>query len=141
MNKKTVLVVDDEPMVLETFEAFLRLSGYNPLVAESAFDGREVLAQSSVDLVICDWKMPKEDGLSFIDYLNENYSHIPVIMVTGNPEAQLTLSAYERGVVEFLVKPVGRKELLETVKELFERVSSVKGCESDTIDQLLEGLK
>ena len=138
---ETILLVDDEEMILDTFDAFLSFEGYKIFTAFSVEEARQVLKKEKIDLILSDLRMPDEDGLDLVRYLNENYPYLAVIMVTGSPEAQDTYDAYDKGIVEFLVKPVGKKTLLETVRRILDQSSGAgKDSESEEIDNLLKGI-
>ena len=64
-----ILIVDDEELVSGTYQDFLRLEGYSVEVADSVAVAREKLREQRFDLVITDYKMPREDGLDLIHYL------------------------------------------------------------------------
>jgi len=67
---KSILIVDDEELVREAYKAFLELENYFVHVAESVSRAWEILNSYAIDLVITDLKMPQEDGLDLIHYLN-----------------------------------------------------------------------
>ena len=120
-----ILVVDDEDLVSGIYCDFLRLEGYDVVVADSVSSAREKFAKYNFDLVITDYKMPFEDGLHLIRYLNSESPQTKVVMITGFPEGNATNEAFSQGIVEFLYKPVECEELLHTVKKLLGSGSSL----------------
>jgi two-component system response regulator HydG len=137
-----VLVVDDETMILDTYGAFLAMGGYVPLLAASAAEARAFLEEGeNVSLVITDLKMPEESGLSFLNYLNQTYSHIPTVVITGNPDAGASCCAYENGVIDFLVKPVRKAEFLSVIDNILRVSEASDEINGDSIDELLKGLQ
>jgi len=136
-----ILIVDDEELVSGTYQDFLRLEGYSVEIADSVAVAREKLSEQRFDLVITDYKMPREDGLDLIHYLNDNFPEIKVVMITGFPERKATNEAFRGGIVEFLFKPVEREELVLTVKKLMvKETAALSDSEDATIDQILKDL-
>jgi two-component system chemotaxis response regulator CheY len=68
-----------------------------------------------VDVIICDVRMPKVNGIEAVAYFRENYASIPIIVLTGYPDVQLAVDFMKGGVVDYLVKPVEKAKLVETV--------------------------
>ena len=81
-----ILIVDDEELVSGTYQDFLELEGYPVEIADSVAVARQKLSKQRFDLVITDYKMPREDGLDLINYLNDNFPEVKVVMITGFPE-------------------------------------------------------
>ena len=137
----SILIVDDEPLVREAYAAFLGMEGYEVLQADSVSAAKDHLTQQGIDLVLTDYRMPGEDGLGLLNYINENFPSLMVIMVTGNPDSEGTVQAFAGGVVEFLVKPVDRMTLVNTVGKLLGQDQKVDHQENDEIDSLLNDLQ
>ena len=136
-----ILIVDDEELVSGTYQDFLRLEGYSVEIADSVALAREELSQQRYDLVVTDYKMPREDGLDLIHYLNDNFPEIKVVLITGFPEKKATHQAFRDGIVEFLFKPVERDELVLTIKKLMAPETTVLNDSEDaTINEILKDL-
>ena len=136
-----ILIVDDEELVSGTYQDFLRLEGYSVEIANSVAVAREKLSQYRFDLVVTDYKMPREDGLDLIHYLNDNFPEIKVVMITGFPEKKATHQAFRDGIVEFLFKPVEREELVLTIKKLMSQEPAVlNDSENETVNEILKDL-
>ena len=136
-----ILIVDDEELVSGTYQDFLKLEGYSVEIADSVELAREKLSQKNFDLVVTDYKMPREDGLDLINYLNDNYPDIKVVMITGFPEKKATHQAFRDGIVEFLFKPVEREELVLTIKKLMSQEPAVlNDFENETVNEILKDL-
>jgi two-component system chemotaxis response regulator CheY len=120
-----VLVVDDEEAIRRTVGLVLKNAGYDVAEAEDGGKAIEVLNSGDnpmmVDTIICDIRMPKIDGVEVISYFRSQYPSIPVIVLTGYPDADLSSSLMKDGVVEYLVKPVGREKLLGAVSGAIKR--------------------
>ncbi len=116
--KHKILVVEDEAEIRKTICLQLEGSIYDVLEAEDGERGIELLDNENileVVVIICDVRMPKVNGIEAVAYFRENYPTIPIIVLTGYPDTQLAIDFMKSGVVEFLVKPVEKKELLEAV--------------------------
>ncbi|MEQ9812786.1 MAG: response regulator [Azospirillaceae bacterium] len=117
----SIVVVDDEPDIRDTFAEYLTLNGYQVTAVESAAALRRHLAEGGApDLIILDLAMPGEDGLSLARHLKEN-SAIAIIMVTGAGEVIDRIIGLEIGADDYLAKPVDLRELLARVKAVLRR--------------------
>jgi two-component system chemotaxis response regulator CheY len=73
-----------------------------------------------LDAVICDIRMPKLNGLDAIAYFRHAYPRVPVIVLTGYPDAVMAISCLHKGVVDYLLKPVDGKRLKAAVAKAME---------------------
>ena len=74
-----------------------------------------------LDAVICDIRMPKINGLEALVYFRHAYSHVPLIVLTGNPDTEMAISCLREGLVDYLVKPVDGKRLKAAGGKAMER--------------------
>lgn len=126
MDKKKVLIVDDDPDLVEAVSMLLEGAGMIPLAAYGGFEGLEKARTESPDLIILDVMMPDKDGFEVAkEYAaNESTQNIPVIMLTAVVEQSGTssyaphASAKELVADDWFNKPVDPKELVERVKSL-----------------------
>lgn len=117
----TILVVDDEIDVLEMIELGLRSAGYQMLTADSGERAIEIFGQHRPDLVICDLKMPKMNGITTIARLREQDPELPVVVLTGYLGPQTMEECAQLGGVELLRKPFLFRELSKAVKVALRR--------------------
>jgi putative nucleotidyltransferase with HDIG domain len=116
-----ILVVDDEPAVLGAVVTLLARGGYEVTPVSSASQALLHLQEGpSCDLILTDVRMPEADGLSLLDAVRENYPGIPVVMLTGSQDTHVAASAFRRGAVDYLLKPVKRDQLLGAVDRALE---------------------
>ena len=119
MPSPRILLVDDDPQVLDSVQAALEAMGYQVIVAR---DGNEGLMRAERDapaLVILDMMMPRRSGLAVLERLRSGGQAGPqVIMVSANAEERHRDFAAEHGVAAFLPKPFEIPELLEIVQRL-----------------------
>ena len=122
MPKGRVLVIDDEEDVREVLKLHLEGAGYNVLEAEDGEDGINTLRSGdnmiNVGVILCDIRMPKVNGAECVDYLRKQAPGIPVVMVTGYPDTEMAISFLNKGVKDYLVKPVEKEKLLGVVGKM-----------------------
>ncbi len=114
-----VLIVDDEPNVLYSFEKGLRRA-IDPLEVITAETGREALRsidEFQPDAVILDVRLPDLSGLDVCQRICENHSQIPVIIVTAHATMDTAISAMKRGAFDYLLKPVDIHQLTALVQK------------------------
>ncbi len=121
-NKK-ILVVDDEPDVTSLLTLMLKSQGYNVI---SAGDGQEALDKArseSPDLILLDIMLPRLDGYKVARMLkfDENFSHIPIIMLTAKIQERDRQTGLEMGANDYVTKPFDTAALLGKIKDLLER--------------------
>lgn len=122
-DKKTILVVDDEPDILRWLTLLFENNNYRVVTAKDGLEGMEVARSEKPDLITLDVSMPKESGVKMYRNLHkdENLANIPVILVTGaTPMLNTFLSKIKqlKKPAGFLEKPVNKEILLDKVKEL-----------------------
>jgi DNA-binding response OmpR family regulator len=117
---KTVLVVDDEPKIVELARDYLERAGYRVL---SAFDGKAALASARSerpDLLILDLGLPELDGLDVARALRGE-SAIPIVMLTGRSDESDKLVGLAMGADDYVTKPFSPKELVARVRAVLRR--------------------
>jgi len=117
MEKKKILLVDDEQGFVDTVKQYLESRKYNVIVAN---DGKEALekVEENPDLILLDIIMPGIDGFEVLRRLRNNLRtrYIPVIMLTARGESKAILKAQDLGTTDYIIKPFSLKELLYLVK-------------------------
>lgn len=120
-----VLVVDDEPSVRTIVRLLLEKAGYDVLEAANGEAAIEALNAGEnrlvLDVVICDIRMPKINGIQAIEYFQREYPHVPVIVLTAYPETKMAVSFMRSGVTDYLVKPVNAQKLRGAVERAMEQ--------------------
>lgn len=129
-GSRTILVVDDEDFVRDTLRIHLERAGYRVVTAHDGEGAIEVLKAHDISLIITDIKMPGVDGFGVLSYVQQNYSFLPVVMLTGYIDVEVGVAAMKRGAYDYVAKPVGKKELISTVARAFEEVESARERES-----------
>jgi two-component system chemotaxis response regulator CheY len=125
-----VLVVDDEPLVRQVLRMTLEKAGYDVLEAENGEQAIDAINSNEnplvLDVVICDIRMPRINGVEVIEYFQRQYPHVPLIVLTGYPDTSMAVSFMRHGVVDYLVKPVNAERLRTAVTEAMDQRNLVR---------------
>ena len=116
----TIVCVDDDSAVLETFRRVLDREGHRVIPVTNAPAALTVLQRGGVDLVISDFRMPEMSGLEFLSEVRGAGFDLPVIMVTGHGTIEHAVSAMKAGATDYLTKPVDVEELQIAVQQALE---------------------
>lgn len=121
MSQIKILVVDDEEDIREVIGLHLEREGYEILEAEDGETAIQILAEGDnmrrIGLILCDIRMPKVNGVECVEIFKQRAPEIPIVVITGYPDEGLATSLKERGAQDYLVKPVEKKTLVETVRK------------------------
>jgi two-component system, OmpR family, phosphate regulon response regulator PhoB len=119
----TILVVEDEPAIQELICYNLELAGHNPVKAQNAEQGLEMVRTSLPDLVVLDWMLPGMSGIEFARRLraDKRTQGVPVILLTARAEERDKLQGLEIGADDYLTKPFSPRELNARVKAVLRR--------------------
>jgi len=130
---KTILLVDDEPQILEVLTEILTRFGYKVIPRPDARAALAVVQEGTeVHLVITDYRMPGMNGAELITVLRKLLPEVPVIMLTGFSSVELYLKSLSLGVFEHLNKPIKIQELRRIVKAALEREVKAHSCALDS---------
>jgi len=122
MGKGKVLVVDDQPMVRETIEDILNREGYDITSVSNGEDALALMRKKKFDVLLSDIRMPGMSGLDLIEKARREIPDIISILLTAYPSVDSIDQAIIRlGVFDYLLKPVRREKLCETVAKAMER--------------------
>jgi two-component system phosphate regulon response regulator PhoB len=119
----TVLVVEDEPAILELIAYNLKQAGHQPLRADNAEQALVLVANALPDLVLLDWMLPGLSGIEFAKRLraDKRTRAIPIIMLTARSEEQDKLQGLEIGADDYITKPFSPRELNARIKAVLRR--------------------
>jgi two-component system chemotaxis response regulator CheY len=124
-TKGRVLIVDDEPDVRKVVKMTLTKAGYDVIEAE---DGEKAIAAIQegenpllLDVIISDIRMPKVNGVEAINYFQQQWPSVPLIVLTGFPDMEMATGFLKKGIVDYLVKPVEKEKLTTAVAKAIEQ--------------------
>ncbi|OED35781.1 hypothetical protein AB834_04125 [PVC group bacterium (ex Bugula neritina AB1)] len=134
-KSRLVVVVDDEPDILELIEIYLTSSGYDVELFEDIPSFYSFLKKKMPDLVILDLMLPGYDGLEVCrDFRGDIlYKHIPLIILTAKASETDRVLGLEMGADDYIVKPFSPRELVARVKNLFKRTTFIKENVNDIL--------
>lgn len=122
MAKGKILIVDDEQDVRDIFQDRLEKAGYNTIMAENGEEAIKTLRSGdnmlNVGIIFCDIRMPKVNGIECIDFLRQQAPGIPVVVVTGYPDAEVAKELMKKGIKQYLVKPLDKEKMMAIVEEI-----------------------
>ncbi len=123
MNK--ILIIEDEPSVLEAISAYLRKEGYEVYTAERGYKGLEYFDQVAFDLVILDLMLPDISGEEICKRMRAKSSAY-IFMLTAKSSLEDRIKGLDLGADEYLVKPFSPREIVARVNALFRRIKDVQ---------------
>ncbi len=115
MANSRVLIIDDDESLRKVIGYMLEEAGYDVDRAASAEDGLRLVASRRPDLVLCDIKMPKRDGIELLADIKRIDASIPVVILTAFASVETAVEAMKRGATDYLTKPISRDDLTMTV--------------------------
>lgn len=116
-SRSTVLVVDDDPYVLDSLSSILREHGYAVTMERSAGAAAALLGRSEVDVVLTDIKMPGMSGIDLLGKIHALDPDLPVILMTGYPDLDTAVDGIKRGAFDFISKPYKYEALLHAIEK------------------------
>ncbi len=124
-QKLTILAVDDEADMLETYRSVL-FKKYNLLTSSSGGEALETLKNNSVSLILLDMKMPKMNGLEAMKKIKEQEPELDVIVITASREIATAVEAMKLGALDYITKPFDVKELQLIIEKALEKRALVR---------------
>ena len=121
----SILIVEDEPPILELIAVNLEHAGYVPWRANSVAQAKKLIDDALPDLVLLDWMLPGESGMAFARRLraDRRTRAIPIIMLTARAGEQDKVAGLESGADDYVTKPFSPKELIARIKAVLRRRS------------------
>jgi two-component system phosphate regulon response regulator OmpR len=123
LKKPHLLIVDDDKRIRELLSKYLRENNYIVSIAKDAAEAKNILQNFTFDLLLIDFMMPEENGISLTKYVKDTYN-TSVLMVTALNEIENRLEGLESGAEDYLAKPFDPRELLIRIRKIIERNSS-----------------
>jgi two-component system nitrogen regulation response regulator NtrX len=120
-----ILIIDDEKAIRKTLSEILSFEGYKIEEASDGEEGLKKFKEKSYDVVLCDIKMPKLDGIEFLQKAGENNGDVPIIMISGHGNIETAVEAVKKGAYDYISKPPDLNRLLITIRNAMEKNSLV----------------
>lgn len=133
MSKKRILIVDDDRLVLATFERGLRNAGYEILTAESGPQALSVCAENPPDLVLLDIRMPEMSGLDAAQQLRRE-TDVPFVFLSAYDDIETLKQAAAHGALGYLVKPVDMPQVIAAVEAAMARAEDMRQLRKSETD-------
>lgn len=120
-----ILIIDDEKSIRNTLKEILEYEKYEIELAEDGVKGLEVINSAQIDVVLCDIKMPKMDGIEVLSNIVTNQSDIPVIMISGHGDIETAVDALKKGAFDYVQKPLDLNRILVTIRNALDKSNLV----------------
>ena len=114
-------MIDDERAIRNTLKEVLEYEKYEVDLAEDGPKGLEMFASNAYDIVLCDIKMAKMDGIEVLGKISEESNHTPVVMISGHGNIDTAVEAIKKGAYDFLEKPLDLNRLLITIRNAIDK--------------------
>lgn len=122
----SILIIDDERAIRNVLKDILTNEGYNIEEAGDGEDGFKKLLAGNFDAVLCDIKMPKLDGLEFLQKIKEENIDTPIIMISGHGNIETAVDAVKKGAYDYIAKPPDLNRLLITIRNALDKTLLVQ---------------
>lgn len=111
-----ILVIDDERSIRNSMKDILQYEGHEVVLAENGMEGLVSVKSEKPDIVFCDIKMPKMEGIEVLERIKEFSADTPVIMISGHGTIDTAIEAIRKGAYDFIEKPLELNRILITIK-------------------------
>ena len=130
-GKGRVLVVDDEENVRKLVRVSLTKAGYDVEEAENGEEAEKIIRAKDnplmVDVILCDIRMPKVNGIEAIAFFKKEFPSVPIVVITGFPDTEVAVNLLKQGVMDYVPKPIDGDKLLDIVSKAMAKRGSLKG--------------
>jgi two-component system nitrogen regulation response regulator NtrX len=120
-----ILIIDDEKAIRKTLSEILSYEGYKMEEAADGEEGLKKFREKEYDVILCDIKMPKIDGIEFLEKAKELNPDIPIIMISGHGTIETAVEAVRKGAYDYISKPPDLNRLLITIRNAMDKTSLV----------------
>ena len=121
----TILIIDDEKAIRKTLSEILSYEGYKIDEAGDGEEGLKKFREVEYDVILCDIKMPKIDGIEFLEKAKESNPDVPIIMISGHGTIETAVEAVKKGAYDYISKPPDLNRLLITIRNAMDKTSLV----------------
>ena len=120
-----ILIIDDEKSIRKTLGEILSFEGYKIEEASDGEEGLKKFKEKNYDVVLCDIKMPKIDGIEFLQKAGESNPDVPIIMISGHGNIETAVEAVKTGAYDYISKPPDLNRLLITIRNAMDKSNLV----------------
>jgi DNA-binding NtrC family response regulator len=120
-----ILIIDDEKSIRRALKEILEYEKHEVEEAEDALVALQKIADEVFDLVFCDIKMPKMDGIEFLEKCLDEHPELPVVMISGHGNIETAVESIKKGAFDFIQKPLDLNRILVSVKNALDRKTLV----------------
>jgi len=135
-----ILIVDDDPIVLEVMKSFVASYGFNFATASDGMEAVELLEKQEFDIIISDINMPRMDGMELLNHVRQHHPSIGMIIITGISEEYSYVDVIRAGAIDYMTKPFDGQELLAKLQRVVREQALVSELEQLSICDSLTGL-
>src|SRR6476469_4292062 len=121
----SILIIDDEKAIRKTLSQILSYEGYKIDEAADGEEGLKKLREKEFDVILCDIKMPKVDGIEFLEKSKDINGDTPIIMISGHGTIETAVEAVKKGAYDYISKPPDLNRLLITIRNAMDKSSLV----------------
>ena len=120
-----ILIIDDERSIRNTLRDILEFEKYIVDEAQDGIEGFQKIQKQKYDVILCDIKMPKLDGIDLLQKIQQMESSIPIIMISGHGNIETAVEAVKKGAYDFIQKPLDLNRLLVSIRNAIDRTSLI----------------
>ncbi|HTF02461.1 MAG TPA: sigma-54 dependent transcriptional regulator [Bacteroidia bacterium] len=120
-----ILIIDDEKSIRRTLREILEYENFKVEEAQDGLEGLNLAQKEKFDIILCDIKMPKMDGMEALDKLMEAAVDAPVVMISGHGNIETAVEAVKKGAYDFIQKPLDLNRLLVTIRNALDKSNLV----------------
>lgn len=120
-----ILIIDDEKSIRKTLREILEYENFKVDEAGDGVEGVTMAEKGDYDIIICDIKMPKVDGMEALERIQKTNPDIPVVMISGHGTIETAVEAVKKGAFDFIAKPLDLNRLLVTIRNAMDKTTMV----------------
>jgi two-component system nitrogen regulation response regulator NtrX len=120
-----ILIIDDEKPIRKALREILEYENHKVEEAEDGADGISKIEKGTYDLILCDVKMPKKDGIEVVEKLQSLQLETPIVLISGHGTIETAVEAVKKGAFDFIAKPLDLNRLLVTVRNALDKSTLV----------------
>jgi DNA-binding NtrC family response regulator len=120
-----ILVIDDEKSIRKTLREILEYENFKVDEAADGAEGVAMAEKENYDIILCDIKMPKVDGIEALDRIQKSKPDTPIVMISGHGTIETAVESVKKGAFDFIAKPLDLNRLLVTIRNAMDKTSIV----------------